>query len=39
MGDDLAYAEFVEHASHKAKVVENLAMRGRLVGHHNLLYW
>jgi hypothetical protein len=35
--DDVAQAEFVEHASHKTEVVQHLAMVWGLIGHNNLL--
>jgi hypothetical protein len=35
--DDVANADFVEHASDKAEVVQHLATIRGLVGHHNLL--
>ena len=37
--EDVANAEFVEHASDKAEVVQDLATVWRLVGHNNLLCW
>jgi hypothetical protein len=35
--DDVANAEFVEYASHKAAVIQDLATVRALVGHHNRL--
>jgi hypothetical protein len=37
--DDGAQAAGVEHASHKAEVVQHLATVRGLLGHHNLLCW
>jgi hypothetical protein len=37
--EDVADAEFVEHASNKAEVIQDLATVRGLAGHHHLLCW